>query len=478
MTDIFSTLTTGQIALLCACLGLAFAFEFVNGFHDTANAVATVIYTRSLRATPAVVWSGICNMLGILLGGVGVAFTIVHLLPVDLLVNINTNLGLLMVLSLLGSAILWNFGTWYLGLPASSSHALIGAILGVGLANSFIHGRGFSGVNLSQVGTVGLSLLLSPLIGFGLSALLVKWLRRTKPSPVLHQPPVEGDRPPGWIRGVLIATCTGVSFAHGSNDGQKGMGLVMLILIGIAPAHFALNLEHPEQYEILRDSTVRVGTIVSTRARQDFVPGWRTVSWTQSAQRAQETERLVQSIERKLSGKSSFLELTEQNRWHLRQEILELDGHLKSLRKAGWLSAEEEKEMTSLSGRLMRSIEYVPRWVVIMTALCLGLGTMIGWKRIVVTVGEKIGKTHLTYSQGASAELVAMSTIGLADVGGLPVSTTHVLSSGVAGTMWASRSGVNLKTIQGIALAWILTLPACMFLSAGIFLLARNLIGG
>ena len=244
LLDAFASLGTGQLILLLVALLIAFGFECVNGFHDTANAVATVIYTKSMKPTWAVIWSGIWNFIGVHAGGIGVAFSIVHLLPVDLLVNIKTGRGLAMVLSLLGAAIIWNFATWYRGLPASSSHSLIGSIIGVGMMNSLIeNGSLAKGINWHKASEVGMALVLSPLVGFALAAGLLMLCKKLIPAKELYQPP-EGDKPPpGWIRALLISTCTAVSFAHGSNDGQKGMGLIMLVLIGIVPATYALNLD-------------------------------------------------------------------------------------------------------------------------------------------------------------------------------------------------------------------------------------------
>ncbi len=237
--EAFSSLSMGQTVLLLIALVIAFGFECVNGFHDTANAVATVIYTKSLKPTPAVIWSGLWNFIGVHAGGIGVAFSIVHLLPVDLLVNIKTGRGLAMVLALLLAAIIWNFATWYRGLPASSSHALIGSIMGVGMMNAWMeHGSLFKGLNWHKVTEVIMALLMSPLIGFGLAAGLLILCKKLIRAKELYEPPHGDTPPPWWIRALLIGTCTGVSFAHGSNDGQKGMGLIMLVLIGIVPDTF------------------------------------------------------------------------------------------------------------------------------------------------------------------------------------------------------------------------------------------------
>src|SRR5450755_4082135 len=246
--------------LLFVALLIALGFEFVNGFHDTANAVATVIYTRSLPANIAVVWSGMFNLIGVLLSSGAVAFGIVSLLPVELILPVGSSAGFAMVLALLIAAIIWNVGTWYFGLPASSSHTLIGSIMGVGITNALLRGRdGTSGVDWSQATNIGKALLLSPLFGFALAALLLFVLKTIlqRATPALFAEPKGDQPPPWWIRGILILTCTLVSFFHGSNDGQKGMGLIMLILIGTVPTAYALNRALP-------DSQVKQFTVNST----------------------------------------------------------------------------------------------------------------------------------------------------------------------------------------------------------------------
>ncbi len=266
-----SDLPAGTWLLLAFFLVLALAFEFVNGFHDTANAVAMVIYTRTLRARTAVVWSGVCNFIGVHLGGTAVAFSIVHLLPVDLLVSVGSRSGMAMVAAILTAAILWNLGTWYVGLPASSSHTLVGAILGIGLTNSWLHGRPFgSGVNWDKALEVGASLLFSPLIGFISAALLMLSLRKLAKDERIFRSPEGDEPPPGWIRAILVGTCTGVSVAHGSNDGQKGVGLIMLVLIGLLPAHYALNQDFgPERLNRLAGEMAGL----QSQLEAEFPPG-------------------------------------------------------------------------------------------------------------------------------------------------------------------------------------------------------------
>ena len=445
----FNDLSLQSRLFLGFALFVAFAFEFINGFHDTANAVTTVIYTKTLKPTPAVLFSGFCNFLGVILGGTAVAFSIVHLLPTDVLTDNSSTRLIVMVISLLLAGVTWNLGTWWYGLPVSSSHTLIGSILGVGLANSLLTRGDMSGVNWVKAMDVAKALLLSPLIGFIAAASLLIVMKKIFRDPRLHTPPGEGEEPPSWIRGVLLATCGGVSFAHGSNDGQKGMGLILLSLIGFLPSYFAFDMSKTGTAQDLKTAAVQLQT---------------TLADSSALKTGTVSSQLDQIVEG-LGSASSFGEVDPQKRWEVRHSILELDSQLK---KAS-LSASEKVAVTPLMKKIVGSTEYVPLWVVIGVALALGIGTTIGYKRIVVTVAEKIGKTHMTYAQGAAAEVVAATTIGLADIYHLPVSTTHVLSSGVAGSMWANKSGLQGDTVKKIGLAWILTLPAAIFLSAFLF---------
>jgi phosphate/sulfate permease len=432
-------------------LGVAFLFEFINGFHDTANAVTTVIYTGTLSPTPAVIYSGFCNFLGVLLGGTAVAFAIVNLLPVDLLIESSSLRSIVMVLSLLLSGVIWNLATWLYGLPVSSSHTLIGAILGVGLMNSLLTQGNMSGVNWSKAVEVALSLLISPVFGFAAAAGLLLAMKRIFKNPNLYHPPGEGDQPPGWIRGVLLATCGGVSLAHGSNDGQKGMGLILLVLIGFLPTHYALNLH---QAGLASDVTKAAKSI-------------ELILRTDAPEAAAAVAPEMDTISKTLAGKSSLRDVPPSERWIVRESIFRFRQKLSRAK----LNEKTQRALEPDDRQFARAIEFVPFWVVVGVALALGTGTAIGYKRIVVTVAEKIGKQHLTYAQGAAAEIVAAATIGLADMAHLPVSTTHVLSSGVAGTMMANHSGVQFNTLRKIGLAWVLTLPAAILLSAGLFFL-------
>lgn len=459
--------------LLCICLFCACAFEFVNGFHDTANAVATVIYTNSLPPNIAVVWSGICNFLGVLTGGIGVAMGIVNLLPVELLVDQNIYHSIAMVLALLLSAIIWNLGTWYFGLPSSSSHTLIGSILGVGLAYTMMpeNAGGDVQVNTEKAYEILLSLLISPVVGFSLAIFMMFVLRRTVgKSDTLFKEPKKNAPPPTWIRSVLILTCTGVSYAHGNNDGQKGVGLVMLILIGITPAFFALkNDVTPAQLET---NLTRIERVLTTIDQTKLASGER---------------QRVQTVAANIAGVRQAIRkspIPADQRLIIRRDILLINSDLKKLTESPNvdLSAADRNELKAaldIKGGLREATDFAPFWVVLMISISLGLGTMIGWKRIVVTVGEKIGKQHLTYAQGASAELITALVIMVSSWKSLPVSTTHILSSGIAGSMVASKGIKNLqaKTVRNIALAWVLTLPVSITLAGTLFWVFRAILG-
>lgn len=458
-------------ALLLFCLLLVCAFEFINGFHDTANAVATVIYTNSLRPWMAVILSGTLNSVGVFLGGIAVAMGISNLLPVEVLTDTNIHHNMALILSLLITAIAWNLGTWYLGIPASSSHTLIGSILGVGLAYSFIApNQSISYVNWSKAGDIGLSLILSPFVGFSLAVMLMYLMKQVIKNKQIFKEPLPGSKPPMWIRIILILTCSGVSFAHGSNDGQKGVGLMMLIMIAIVPGYFALdhsvNIEHYKK---------DIASIHLTLDKIDL----NQLNKSDSLE-LNKMQTLVTDLQQKMAGVSVLTSLDADAQFAVRKNIILIGKSAKTLLESENLnlSTKDKKTLKDDIGKLKALTEYAPNWIIILIALSLGLGTMIGWKRIVKTIGEKIGKQHLTYAQGATSELVAAGTIGLSTALGLPVSTTQVLSSGIAGSMVASKGIKNLqkKTIRNIFVAWLLTLPVTVIMSGGLFLLLRAIL--
>jgi PiT family inorganic phosphate transporter len=466
--------------LLFVALLIALGFEFVNGFHDTANAVATVIYTHSLPAEFAVMWSGFFNFLGVLLSSGAVAFGIVSLLPVELILQVGSSAGFAMVFALLIAAILWNLGTWYFGLPASSSHTLIGSIIGVGVANALMRGRdGTSGVDWSKAKEVGEALLLSPLFGFALAAALLLLLRAIVRVPALYAEPKGNQPPPWWIRGILILTCTLVSFFHGSNDGQKGMGLIMLILIGTVPTAYALNRAMPaSQIEQFTLNSIAASKVIEGKAAGYNVIGNPRPAVTNYVAQRQINEGtfpslavLVRDIGTQVTQYGSLAKFPSETVGNTRNDMYLVSEAIRFLMKdkEAELSSTDVATLNSYKGSLDAATKFIPGWVKFVVAIALGLGTMVGWKRIVVTVGEKIGKTHLTYAQGACAEITAAATIAAADGYGLPVSTTHVLSSGIAGTMAANGSGLQWSTIRNIALAWVLTLPAAMIISGSLY---------
>ena len=472
--------------LLGVALLIALGFEFVNGFHDTANAVATVIYTHSLPPHVAVMYSGTLNFIGVMLSSGAVAFGVISLLPVELILQVGSSAGFAMVFALLIAAIIWNLGTWWLGLPASSSHTMIGSIIGVGIANALMHGRdGTSGVDWAQATKIGYSLLLSPLVGFVCAALLLLVLKTLVRKRELYQEPQGTSSPPWWIRGVLILTCGGVSLAHGSNDGQKGMGLIMLILIGTVPTAYALNRAMPAR-EVAPFIAMAGATEQSLRAAAPIaVPAdpratlstyVRTHAW--SADVLPALAAISGSIGEQVKASGSFAQMPGESVANVRNDMYLTSEAVRLFNKdphAAALSPATRQGLDAFKKQIDGATKFIPLWVKVVVAIALGLGTMVGWKRIVITIGEKIGKTHLTYAQGAAAELIAMGTIGAADMFGLPVSTTHVLSSGVAGTMAANRSGLQLATLRNLLMAWVLTLPAAVLLSGALYWVFRQI---
>ncbi|WP_198078917.1 inorganic phosphate transporter [Acinetobacter calcoaceticus] len=472
-----------SVILLSTALLIALGFEFVNGFHDTANAVATVIYTNALPAPVAVMWAGFCNFLGVMVASGAVAYGIIALLPVELIMNMGSGTGFAMVFALLIAAILWNLGTWFLGIPASSSHTLIGSILGVGIMNHLLSastGVTTSGVDMDQVIKVGKALLFSPLIGFAFAAivfLLVKTIFKRQLE--LFQPPEGNKPPPAIIRAILIFTCTGVSFAHGSNDGQKGMGLIMLILVGLVPLAYSLNknldTQQVQSFHQLSSQTA----VLLNQNQPELTDEKARVILTKYIQTKQQTPEVVPALAsmtdhlgERVSSYSNLKDIPEAAISEIRNDMYLSTTTFKRLDKADALpkmDQSQEKLVKEYRSSLDSFLQYIPTWVKVAVALALGLGTMVGWKRIVVTVGERIGKHHMTYGQGMSAELVAMSTIAAADGLGMPVSTTHVLNSAVAGTMVANRSGLNFNTVKTILSAWVFTLPATICLSGGLY---------
>ncbi|MGN5763102.1 inorganic phosphate transporter [Acinetobacter calcoaceticus] len=472
-----------SVILLSTALFIALGFEFVNGFHDTANAVATVIYTNALPAPAAVMWAGFCNFLGVMVASGAVAYGIIALLPVEMIMNVGSGAGFAMVFALLIAAILWNLGTWFLGIPASSSHTLIGSILGVGIMNHILNasaGATSSGIDIDQVIKVGKALLFSPLIGFAFAAVLFLLVKKVfKRQMELFQPPEGNKPPPPLIRAILIFTCTGVSFAHGSNDGQKGMGLIMLILIGLVPLAYSLNknldAQHLQSFEQLSAQTavvlnVNQNELTDEKARDVLTKYIQTKE--QTAEVVPALASMTSHIGTRVAGYGDLKLIPEAAVSEIRNDMYLSTTTFKRLDKAEALPAMDEsqaKVVKEYRNSLDSFLQYIPNWVKVAVALALGLGTMVGWKRIVVTVGERIGKNHMTYGQGMSAELVAMSTIAAADGLGMPVSTTHVLNSAVAGTMVANKSGLNFNTVKTILSAWVFTLPATIALSGGLY---------
>jgi inorganic phosphate transporter, PiT family len=461
--------STLAIGLLIFAMLLVIAFEATNGFHDAANAVATVIYTNSLKPGQAVVWSGFMNFLGVLIGGISVAYALVELLPAEVLSPPSGAPAVGMLVALFLSALFWNIGTWWLGLPNSSSHCLIGALIGVALGNALIRDRSFyDAVQWSQVRNVLEALALSPILGCILSALLYFGLRRFAHDRNLYEP--TGDRPPvWWMRGILILTCTGVSFAHGTNDGQKSIGLIMLTIIGLLPALFALNPEARQSLNGLSQAAQAAAPLIDRYGNDEKSSALDAAKRLETmSPSAVQTASTAVMIPARLAADQEFALRSDaaRERSSVRDDVYQLIAQLKYAEAASGINADDKKTAQDLRKQLGDTVEYAPWWVRILSALCLGVGTMIGYRRIVTTLGQRLGNVHLTPAQGASAELVSSVLIGISGFTGLPVSTTHIVTSGIAGTMVSSGAGLRYGMLSRIAIAWLVTLPVTIVIAA------------
>ncbi|MCS2157497.1 inorganic phosphate transporter PitA [Scandinavium sp. H11S7] len=498
MLHLFAGLDLHTGLLLLLALGFVLFYEAINGFHDTANAVATVIYTRAMRSQLAVAMAAIFNFFGVLLGGLTVAYAIVHMLPTDLLLNMGSAHGLAMVFSMLLAAIIWNLGTWYFGLPASSSHTLIGAIIGIGLTNALMTGTSVvDALNIPKVIGIFASLIISPIVGLvvagGLIFLLRRYWSNTKKKARIHLTPAEREKkdgkkkPPFWTRIALILSAIGVAFSHGANDGQKGIGLVMLVLIGVAPAGFVVNM-NASGYEITRtrDAVNNVeiyfqqhpDLLAKVISAEPLIPSPEPGA-TQPAEfhcHPANTINALARVKGMLDNIESYDKLSVEQRSQMRRILLCISDTTDKVGKLPNVNNDDQRLLKKLKTDMLSTIEYAPVWIIMAVALALGIGTMIGWRRVATTIGEKIGKKGMTYAQGMSAQMTAAVSIGLASYTGMPVSTTHVLSSSVAGTMIVDGGGLQRKTVTNILMAWVLTLPAAIILSGGLYWLSLKLI--
>jgi PiT family inorganic phosphate transporter len=476
----FTPSSSEALVALILCFILVCVFEFANGFHDTANAVATVIYTNSLKPRVAVVWSGFMNFLGVMIGGIAVAYALVELLPADVLSPPDGSPAVPMLVSLFATALAWNLFTWWFGIPNSSSHCVIGALIGVAIGNALVHPRSLAqGVDWSQIWTVLRALAISPVLGLVGAGALYFAVKHLIKDPHLYEPP-EGDKPPtGWVRGLLILTCTTVSFSHGSNDGQKSIGLIMLTIIGIMPATFALNPQAQPAIEQLAQNARAAEPLIQKYGDDEKQQGLEAAARLKDSGQPKAADAGDEVRQAYLMPVSDSAPEPEKKvtKSATRDEVYRIVGELKYVTKNKDASTDEKKEAGRIRDAMRPTVEYAPWWVRVLSALCLGMGTMVGYKRIVKTLGERVGKTHLTPAQGASAELVGAVLIGSAGFTGLPVSTTHIITSGIAGTMLGSGSGINPAMLTRIAAAWIFTLPVTIAVSAGLFYLLSGMGG-
>jgi PiT family inorganic phosphate transporter len=467
------------MGLLIFSLIMVIMFEATNGFHDAANAVATVIYTKSLQPGYAVLLSGIMNFMGVLVGGIAVAYALVELLPAEVLSPPDGGPAVAMLVSLFVAALSWNIGTWWFGLPNSSSHCLIGSLIGVALGNAFARSRNIvEGVHWAQLWKVLEALAVSPLLGFALAGALYFLCRKTLHDEHLYRPVT--DKPPiWWMRAILILTCSGVSFSHGTNDGQKSIGLIMLTIIGIFPATYALNPEGKTSLQDMAGITQQAQPLIEKYGDDRKAAALMAVRSIESRAHSEHPNADRPTSESDPTTEKQKLEAgprsaNAQTRSAVRDDIYQVISELKHAEEAKGISAGDKKSTQRLAEQLGREVEYAPLWVRMLSAFCLGIGTMIGYKRIVRTLGERLGNIHLTPAQGASAEVVSAVLIGTAGFTGLPVSTTHIVTSGITGTMVTSRAGLQYGMLSRILMAWVFTLPVTILIAGGLYYLLAS----
>jgi inorganic phosphate transporter, PiT family len=457
-------------ALLVFSLLMVIVFEATNGFHDAANAVATVIYTKSLKPVQAVVLSGVLNFAGVLIGGIAVAYALVELLPAEVLSPPDGGPAVAMLVSLFSAALIWNIGTWWFGLPNSSSHCLIGALMGVAIGNALARSRSITeGVHWAEMWKVLEGLALSPVLGFLLAGALYLLCRKTLRDRHLYEP--AGDKPPiWWMRGILIFTCSGVSFAHGTNDGQKSIGLIMLTIIGLFPSTYALNPQPKQDTSALPQLIQQADPLISQYGDDEkgrALESARAIVKFASRNGQTPTEKAgSNSASAPLVAGPSPLAKQQTG---VRDNVYRVISELKHAEENSTASKADKKQAKELAKKIGQFVEYAPLWVRMLSAICLGVGTMVGYKRIVTTLGERLGNTHLTPAQGAATEVVSATLIGLAGVTGLPVSTTHIVTAGIGGTMVASGAGLKYSMIGRVIMAWVLTLPVTILISGGLY---------
>jgi inorganic phosphate transporter, PiT family len=457
------------VAMLVGCFIMVLAFEATNGFHDSSNAVATVIYTQSLKPVQAVVWSGVMNFIGVLVGGIAVAYALVEILPPDVLTPPDGAPAVPMLVSIFASALFWNILTWAFGIPNSSSHCIIGSLIGVAAADALLKARSLSeGVDWKQIVTVLEGLAISPVLGFVLAGGLYGILRLVVRKGHLFEPPKEGEPPVWWLRGLLVLTCTSVSFSHGTNDGQKSIGLIMLTIIGLLPATYALNPKAIDPLTQLSQHASQAMPLIEKYG--DDVKSHAL----QAAAALQKASPELQKQASELQANGDQPDSERVTRAQLRGEIYEVVAQMKHVGEDKNASPAEKKQAGELLKQMSLPVEYAPLWVRMLSALCLGIGTMFGYKRVVRTLGERLGKQHMTPGQGASAELVGSILIGTAGFTGLPVSTTHIVTSGIAGTMATGGQGLQGGMLVRIALTWVVTLPVTMAIAGTLFYVLEN----
>lgn len=459
-SDFLHQLPPASVWLLVFVFVLIVVQEAVNGFHDAANAVATVIYSNSMKPGSAIGVSVVCNFTGVLLGGTAVAFGMVFLLPKEMVAGINTMSEASLMCALVLTAVMWNLATWWYGIPNSTTHTYVGSIMGVSMAHAFLLGDPVAdAINWVQGEKILLTLFVSPIVGGFLAYFLYKLIKRLLKNPAMLEPHQEGVLPPTSVRASLIGGLVGVSVLHGTNDGQKSIGLMVMVLMGMLPGLYAIDPVHDQASYQHALAVIEEIESVTRRLESDEAVG----------PRARRIDQELQHIREVARRDYENAPMSEDEKIQFRAEILDVHEAVgQALKRAdvlGLLTDDEKRKMQDAHDALTGLVEGVPFWLIVLSAAALGVGTSVGYKKIVATLGEKMGNKNMSPAQGLAAQSAAVASIAAGDFGGAPVSTTHVLTSGVAGSVVSSGDKLQWKTLRAIIVTWFTTLPGTVILS-------------
>lgn len=449
--------------------------EACNGFHDVGGAIVAVIYSNALKPLQAVLMAASLNFIGVLVGGTAVAFSMVNLLPPGMVAGIDTLPEVSFFLALILSAVIWNLTTWYFGIPNSTTHTYIGAIMGVSFAHALVQNAGvLEGVNWHLGEHVMLALLLSPVLAFVLGLGVYALMKRLVRSEALFKPHDPHGRPPGPVKGLLIAGSAGISLMHGTNDGQKSIGLMLLVLIGIGPALFGIDRQaSPETLRAAEQAIQSIEQVTRDAAAAMPADDPNRAVVEDAMKRAGQAKTLFGNI-------ASLNDMPDDQVRALRQELVFLKREASVLSKrgaaSGVITPAQATQLKQDKEALAPLLENVPFWLIVLSAACLGIGTAFGYRRIVRTLAEQMASEPMNAAHGTAAQLTTILSIGAADLTGMPVSTSQLNASGIAGAMKASGATLQGSTLQKIILTWLVTLPGSLLFAMTLALMIHAVV--